>query len=306
MPKWKKLSTKTFLTCSGGAASVSFPAMAPSATSQNQPPARAAARKTPARQSPALTLFTVLIFGVAVAAAAMNGLAGKPGWPDALLLIFAGVSSMAALARQLPLQNILTATAAIALMGGAAHVLNAWLKIPFGPQLFRADAGPKIINDLSWAMPVLWATAVLSSRGVARLVLRPWRKMKTYGYWLMGVTAVLVVLWEFALEPYASHVKHYWLWTPTKFPLAWFGAPLVNFLAWLFVTLLMLAFVTPTLIKKQPGTRGGADYHPLAVWLGAVVLFAVATALNRLWAATAAEAAIGLVTAVFAIRGGRW
>ena len=127
-----------------------------------------------------------------------------------------------------------------------------------------------------------------------------------YGFWLIGVTAVLTVLFDFAFEPFASRVKHYWFWEPTKFPLSWQGAPLVNFLGWLVVTLLILAFVTPMLINKQPHKKRPPDFHPLAVWLGGILLFGAAAALNRLWPAAAADAAIGIVTALFAIRGARW
>ena len=280
--------------------------MNPSATSRNQPTTVAAA-KPPARFHGALAVLTAIVFAFAIAAIPTNAnFAGKSDWPDALLLVLAAAGCVTALARQLPLQNVLSAAIVIALMGGAAHALNAESRMPFGPLVFGADSGPKFFQNLPWAMPLLWVVAFFSSRGVARLVLRPWRKMKTYGYWLIGVTAALVALFDLALEPYAAHVKHYWLWTPTKFPLAWFGAPLVNFLAWLFVTLLMLAFVTPTLIKKQPGPRSVPDYHPLAVWLGGIVLFGTGCAVQKLWPAVAADAAIGTVTAVFAIRGGRW
>jgi uncharacterized membrane protein len=280
--------------------------MNPSAATQDEP-TTIAVMKNPARLHVVLAILTAVFFAVAITALpASAGSPEKLNWPDALLLLLAAAGSVTALARQLPLQNVLSAALVIGLMGGAAHALNASVGMPFGPLVFGADIGPKILKIFPWAMPLLWVVAVFNSRGVARLVLRPWRKIKNYGYWLIGLTALLVALFDLALEPFASHAKHYWLWTPTKFPLEWFGAPLVNFLAWVFVTMLMLAFVTPTLIKKQPGPRSVPDYHPLAVWLGGILLFALATALNRLWPATAVDAAVGIVTAVFAIRGGRW
>jgi hypothetical protein len=59
-----------------------------------------------------------------------------------------------------------------------------------------------------------------------------------------------------------------------KFRLTWQGATLLNFLGWAFVSLLILAFASPSLIRKQPGSSKAPDFHPLILWLGAAVLFA--------------------------------
>jgi uncharacterized membrane protein len=227
-------------------------------------------------------------------------------WPEAVLILLATFSTIASLTRQLPLQNVLSAAFVIALIGGAAHAVGALTGIPFGPFIFGDNAGPEIFKTLPWAMPLLWVVVVLNSRGVARLILRPWRKTKTYGFWVIGLTAVLAALFALALEPFAARVKHYWIWTPTKFPVAWYGAPLVDFLAWGLVTLLALTFVTPALINKQPRKKGSRNFHPLAVWLGGISLFAAASAQRELWPAVAMGTAIGVITAIFAVRGARW
>jgi uncharacterized membrane protein len=232
-------------------------------------------------------------------------LSGKPGWLEALLILLATASSITALGRQLPLQNVLLAAAVIALIGGAVHTLAAATGIPFGPLLCSAKVGPQLFKTLPWAMPLVWVVAILNSRGVARLILRPWRKIRSYGFWLIGLTAALTMLFDLALEPFASRVKHYWLWRPTKFPLTWQGTPLVNFLSWAIVALLILAFATPALINKNP-VRRPPDFHPLAVWLGAMLLFGVASALHGLWPAAALDGVMAVLTTTFAIRGGRW
>jgi len=269
-------------------------------------PVTAAAEKTKAG-------FHWLFAGVLTAAFAMalasNGLTlnlpGKSGWPETLLLLLAATGTITSLARQLPLQNVLLAAVVIALMGGAAHTLGVTMGIPFGPFLFGPEAGPQLFKTLPWAMPFIWIVAVLNSRGVVRLILRPWRKLRTYGFWLIGLTAVLTMLFDFAFDPFASRVKHYWLWMPTKFPVAWQGAPLVNFLSWAAVTLLMLALVTPALINKSPARRV-PDYHPLGVWLGAVLLFGIVSAEHGMWLPVALDGAMAVLAAAFAIRGGRW
>jgi putative membrane protein len=234
-------------------------------------------------------------------------LPGKPGWPDALLVFTATLATLAALACQLPAQNTMLGAVVIALIGSLAHSLGAATAMPFGPFSYTAEAGPRLLNILAWPMPFVWVVAVLNSRGVARLILRPWRKLRTYGFWLIGVTVALTVLFDAGLEPFAAVVKRYWLWQPTRIPVTWGGAPVTNFLGWLLTALLILAFATPALIDKRarPGSRP-PDYHPLGVWLLAMILFATGAALRQLWLPVAYCAVTSLVVIVLAVRGARW
>ncbi|MGA2786106.1 MAG: carotenoid biosynthesis protein [Verrucomicrobiota bacterium] len=279
--------------------------MQPPASSGNQPAITRAEKTQPWFH----WLFVLLLAAAFALVLAENGLSldlpGRPGWPEALLILLATVGTITALARQLALQNVLLAAFVIALLGGAIHALGVTMGIPFGPFIFGAEAGPQLFKTLPWAMPLIWVVAVLNSRGVVRLILRPWRKIRSYGFWLMGLTAVLTMLFDLAFDPFASRVKHYWLWMPTKFPLTWQGAPLVNFLSWTAVALLMLVLVTPALINKNPARRV-PDFHPLGVWVGAILLFGTASALHGMWVAVALDGTIAVLAATFAIRGGRW
>jgi uncharacterized membrane protein len=227
-------------------------------------------------------------------------------WSEALLLLLATVSTLAALARKLPVQNVLLASCLIAVIGGVAHTVGVKSGIPFGPFMFGPEIGQKFFNLLPWAMPLLWVVAVLNSRGVARLVLRPWRKMRTYGFWLIGLTALFTMVFDCALEPFTAHMKHYWIWTTTGYSLTPQGAPISNSVGWFIVTVLMLAFATPALINKQLSKRSAPDFHPLAVWLGGILLFAVGAAMHGLWPAVAVDAASGIAVTVFSIRGALW
>ena len=147
---------------------------------------------------------------------------------------------------------------------------------------------------------------LLNSRGVARLILRPWRKQKNYGYILIGLTALVAVGFDLALEPFAAHVKHFWLWHPTKFPWSWHGASPLNFLGWFCVVLLMLAFATPSLIKKQPGHSGTTELYSVGLWFGAVILFGAGVAEAGWWSAVIWDAVLVTVSAVFCWRGANW
>jgi len=251
-------------------------------------------------------LSTFLLAAGFLAALIVIGIKSDSNWPEAVLLPLAAVSTLAALARQLPAQNVLLAAFIIASIGGAAHLLGAKSGIPFGSFLFGSEIGRKVFDTLPWTMPLLWVVAVLNSRGVARLILRPWRKMRAYGFWLIGLTALFTMLFDCALEPFAAHAKHYWIWTTSGYSLTPSGAPLSNSVGWFIVTLLMLAFATPVLINKQLSKRSTPDFHPLAVWLGGILLFGAGAAMNGLWPAVAVDAVIGIIATIFAIRGGRW
>ena len=234
---------------------------------------------------------------------------GEPGTPDVplLMLIFlAGVNCLTAQARQLSWQYVLPAAAITALIGSVAFVTSFYGGIPFGPLIFGPAAGESVTSKLPWSVPVIWIVVLFNSRGVGRLIMRPWRKLKTYGFWLIGLTVALSTLFDLGLDPFLARINHYWLWQPTKFNLTWQGAPLINFLGWAVVTLFILAFATPLLIKKQPGQKSQPDYHPLVTWVGAMVLFALAAGSHGLWLVVAVDAVIVAAAVIAAIRGARW
>jgi uncharacterized membrane protein len=251
-------------------------------------------------------LSTFLLAAVFLSTLVAMGLKSESNQPEAWLLLLATVSTFVALTRQLPSQNVLLAACLITFIGGLAHTVGVKSGIPFGPFMFGPEIGQKLFGTLPWAMPLLWVVVVLNSRGVARLVLRPWRKIRAYGFWLIGLTALFTMLFDCALEPFAVQAKHYWIWTTTGYSLTLQGAPISNSVGWFVVTVLMLAFVTPLLINKQLSKRSAPDFHPLAVWLGGILLFAVGAAMHGLWPAVAVDAGIGITATVFAVRGARW
>jgi len=153
-------------------------------------------------------------------------------------------------------------------------------------------------------VPMVWLIALLASRGVARLVLRPWRSSSNYGYWLLGLSVLLVVFLDLGLEPLATQVKHFWKWTPTRIRLDWYTAPCVNFLGWGVTTLLILAFVTPALINKTPRKQPPPDYHPLAVFLLLNLLFVTGAAVTQLWLAVVVISLGTVAVTILAVRGG--
>lgn len=225
---------------------------------------------------------------------------------DSAFIVLAAAATLAALWRRLPLQNVALAAAGIALVGSAFSALGVRMSVPFGPFAYGSASGPMIFKTLPWPIPLLWVIIVLNSRGMARLMLRPWRKNKSYGYRVITLTAILVLLFTVALEPFAFHVKRLWLWLPMTLHFTWQGAPIINFVSWGFITALILFFVAPALIVKKPRSKTGPEYHPFFLWLGGIALCAAGCAAEGLWVATIVSAVIGIGAAIFAIRGAMW
>jgi uncharacterized membrane protein len=227
-------------------------------------------------------------------------------WAEALFPVLALAATLLALARTLPAQNVFAATAVIVLIASIAEIISAKTGVPFGARTYTDDFGPRIFELLPWPMPFIWAVAVLNSRGVARLILRPWRKTTKYGLWVIGLTCVLTVVFDFNLEPFAGAGNSWWIWRMPKSVPAWHNAPWIVFPAWAVTTLLILAFATPWLINKQRTRSSPPEYHPLAVWLLINLLPAVGDASHQLWLPAAIAAVLAMVVTTFALRGARW
>jgi uncharacterized membrane protein len=135
--------------------------------------------------------------------------------------------------------------------------------------------------------------------------MRPWRKTTYYGFWVIGLASLLALILDFAFEPFAAKVRHYWIWRTHKIVLNWYSAPWVNFLGWFATAAGTLAFATPWLINKQP-IKQPTDYHPLILWLLLNLYFATGNAREHLWLAVGFSAICSSLVAFYAVRGARW
>lgn len=244
---------------------------------------------------------------VLVQTALQRPLPGPTGWAEGLMVISATISTLLTLARPLPGTKVLLAAGLIALGAGGIQTVGVMTAFPFGPFSYGSNAGPKMFGVLPWWTPLMWVVAVLTARGVARLILRPWRKTKLYGFWVMGGATGFTVLWNLGAEPFATRVATYWFWQPTKLPLTWHHMPATNSLGWGLTTLLLLAFCTPLLINKYPRSRKHrVDYQPLLVWNAFLLWFGLAAGLAGLTSATMLCSAAMLLPTMAAIRGARW
>jgi uncharacterized membrane protein len=222
-----------------------------------------------------------------------------------LLPVLAAATSFLALGRRLPLQNVLMAAAVIGGLSGGIVAVGVLSGVPFGPIVFSDAFAERLFAVVPWPIPLLWVALIINGRGVARLIMRPWRKTNFYGYWVIVLACLLVVLFDLGLEPFAVHVQGWWIWLASKSALSWHTAPWVNSLGWFITGMVILALSIPWLINKQP-IKQPMDYHPLVVWLLLNLWVATGNALHGYWLAAALAVAGNAVASVYAVRGARW
>ena len=124
----------------------------------------------------------------------------------------------------------------------------------------------------------------------ARLMLRPLRRDKFYGYYLLLISSGLVFLADLLLEPYASQVAGWWSW-PQSEPVAKAGLFWGVGVAWLLSAAFILMLATPWLLPKRPIPTTPTLHSP-AIWLALLAWFTGGDLRHGFFVA----GAIGLVT----------
>jgi len=229
---------------------------------------------------------------------------GQWCWLEGLFWLLAAAASLLGLARRLQGQNVLMSATLIVAIAFTIAVVDEKTRVPFGPRAYTDALGGKIFG-VPWPIPIMWLVVVINNRGVARLIMRPWRKTTYYGFWVIGLACLLGVVFDAGLEPFATSARNYWIWETRVNVPSWYSAPWVNFLGWFVTTLCVLGFTTPWLINKQP-VKQPTDYHPLVIWLLLNLYFATGNAVQHLWLAVVFCLGANLLVTAYAVRGARW
>jgi uncharacterized membrane protein len=205
-------------------------------------------------------------------------------WMKILLPLSAFLAAMASLSFRLPGQNI-AAIGGIALLFSAAILgCPSVSGFPLGRLRFDNEAGPLLLGPVPVSLSLCWAAIVVSSRNTARLVMLPCRRTRFYGYYVVGLSALLAVITDLNLEPFGAKARALWVWQTAEETVCWYSAPWFNFPAWTIGTAVILAFSTPWFISKRPVTTTPRLTAAL-VWGALNLHFILGNAAHRLWLA---------------------
>jgi hypothetical protein len=109
-------------------------------------------------------------------------------WIVALVAAVMAIIMLLQLARALPGQNILMIV--VGLLAGEALL-----------EFLLAKLGRTPVTGPMWVFltgaALLWMAVVLSARRLGQFILRPWRREKYYGFWLIAVSATVTGLFQF-------------------------------------------------------------------------------------------------------------
>jgi uncharacterized membrane protein len=128
---------------------------------------------------------------------------------------------------------------------------------PFGNYHYTDRFGP-ILGVVPLTIPLAWHVVVTNALFVVRAVAPHASRLAE-----TALAGLLCTLYDFVLEPFATTVKHYWIWTGETIP------P-INYAAWFVLSGLLVRVFAPTL-----SSRYRFDPRP-ALILGLTILIFVA------------------------------
>jgi uncharacterized membrane protein len=138
----------------------------------------------------------------------------------------------------------------------AVETLGVCTGFPFGAYHYTDKFGP-LLGAVPLTIPLAWNVVVTNALFIVRMAAPHGTRLKE-----VLISALLCMLYDFILEPFATTVKGYWIWKA--------GIPLSNFVAWFVISGLMIWFFAPT-----QATRFRRDPRPWLI-LGITVLIFIA------------------------------
>jgi putative membrane protein len=127
----------------------------------------------------------------------------------------------------------------------------------FGTYRYTDRFGP-MIGLVPLTIPLAWQVVVTNALFLARLVLR-----SRLGEAVL--TGFICTAYDFILEPFASHARHYWLWSGGT-------VPLQNYAAWFVLSGLLVWLFAPRRTTRYPG-----DLRPGSILAVTLLIFLAGT-----------------------------
>ena len=162
-----------------------------------------------------------------------------------------------------------------------SELLGTGAGIPFGEYHYTAALGPKWFAHVPVVIPLSWFFMALPSYAIARRLL-PQRSVAR-----VLVASLLLLSWDFALDPAMSRATAYWVWAN---PGAYYGMPWLNLFGWYVTGLALMGALS---LMHADRWIASLPLRWLAAFYAANLLLPVGmSAVAGLWGAVAVTLAV--------------
>ncbi|MEO0557170.1 MAG: bisanhydrobacterioruberin hydratase CruF [Bacteroidota bacterium] len=177
-------------------------------------------------------------------------------------------------------------------IGGGAELLGTTTGFPFGAYEYNEMLGAKFAGHVPYFIPPSWYAISIVSLDLARRTgVNRWGRV--------ALVAVLMVLWDVALDPAMNYAFPFWTYGIEG---AFFGMPWVNWAGWLLTSaVIALAYEMLGGLNGAPTPfveRWGPRFYALNTLFAVGICFAYKVPLAGLAGLAALAAAFGLLAAL--------
>lgn len=187
------------------------------------------------------------------------------------------------------------ALATVYLLSFLAEHVGTGYGFPFSGYGYTGMLGPKLLGRVPYLIPLSWFLMAAPSWVLAR------RLVPGAARWVprVGLAALLLVVWDLALDPAMSYLAPYWVWERSG---SYYGMPWVNLAGWFGTGLVLMAALEA--LDRRHGWAGNLSAEWCAGYYAAVLLMPLGmVAVAGLWLAVVATL-VPLVALVVLVRGG--
>jgi len=165
------------------------------------------------------------------------------------------------------------AAAAIAVLSFAVEYVGVTTGVPFGRYLYTDQLGVKL-GAVPLPIPFAWLLAVPGAIAVAHL-------FSIRGWWRVPVAALLAVVFDLAIEPFAAYVAGYWQWIDGG---PYYNIPSANFAAW-GATAFVLAGITLAVCRRWTPAPAPTVELPAVLFVLNLIQFLLVDLVYGYWGA---------------------
>jgi len=194
-------------------------------------------------------------------------------WMASFMLVVGGLVAASWVTLNYGLRQGLLASGGLFGLGLLVESVGVATGFPFGRYNYTEVLSPKLLG-VPVGIIFAWLMVVLSAFFTTRYLLGNLRPH--WNRWAgLVIAAALALASDFLMEPVAVYIQNYWTWHDSGL---YYGVPEANFVAWGFISLLMVWLLNRLTVESVPAPTPGSPrlkfmFIPPALFLKNLTMF---------------------------------